>query len=107
MHTYICHYSGVCLSSREFLSGDFVGVLSERFCPGWFCSSPPFCQNTFITTERYTSLSISGFICMIFFKVRRRMLLDPLPLSQTVTPSRTPSPSSLTHFMGGALRKHE
>src|SRR6218665_456087 len=29
------------------------------------------------------------------------MLLDPLPLSQTVTPSRTPSPSSVTYFMDG------
>ena len=27
--------------------------------------------------------------------------LDPLPLSQTVTPSRTPSPSSATYFMDG------
>jgi len=30
------------------------------------------------------------------------MLLNPLPLSQTVTPSRTPStPSSVTYFMDG------
>ena len=29
------------------------------------------------------------------------MLLTPLPLSQTVTPSRTPSPSSVTYFMDG------
>ena len=27
--------------------------------------------------------------------------LPPLPLSQTVTPSRTPSPSSVTYFMDG------
>src|SRR6218665_3813764 len=27
--------------------------------------------------------------------------LDPLPLSQSVTPSRTPSPSSVTYFMDG------
>jgi len=32
------------------------------------------------------------------------MLLDPLPLSQTVTPSRTPSPPSVTYFMDGPLR---
>ena len=31
------------------------------------------------------------------------MLLDPLPLSQTVKPSRTPSPSSVTYFMDGHL----
>src|SRR6218665_892647 len=30
------------------------------------------------------------------------MLLTP-PLSQTVTPSRTPSPSSMTYFMDGPL----
>jgi len=29
------------------------------------------------------------------------MLLTPLPLSQTVTPSRTPSPLSVTYFMDG------
>ena len=27
--------------------------------------------------------------------------LEPSPLSQTVTPSRTPSPSSVTYFMDG------
>src|SRR6218665_2406242 len=31
-------------------------------------------------------------------------VLDPLPLSQTVTPSRTPSPSSVTYFMYGPLK---
>ena len=31
------------------------------------------------------------------------MLLTPLPLSQTVTLSRTPSPSSVTYFMDGPL----
>src|SRR6218665_949771 len=29
------------------------------------------------------------------------MLLTPSPMSQTVTPSRTPSPSSVTYFMDG------
>src|SRR6218665_674652 len=32
------------------------------------------------------------------------MLLDPLPLSQTVTPSQTPTPSSVTYFMDGLCR---
>ena len=31
------------------------------------------------------------------------MLLTSLPLSQTVTPCRTPSPSSVTYFMDGPL----
>ena len=31
------------------------------------------------------------------------MLLTPLPLSQTVTPSRTPSPSSVKYFMDSPL----
>ena len=33
--------------------------------------------------------------------------LPPLPLSQTVTPSRTPSlsPSSVTYFMDGPLKE--
>src|SRR6218665_3776300 len=29
------------------------------------------------------------------------MLLTPFPLSQTITPSRTPSPLSMTYFMEG------
>src|SRR6218665_1279203 len=29
------------------------------------------------------------------------MLLTPFPLSQTITPSRTPSPLSMTYFMDG------
>ena len=33
------------------------------------------------------------------------MLLIPLPLSQTVTLSRTPSPSSVTYFMDGPYVK--
>ena len=33
------------------------------------------------------------------------MLLTPLPLSQTVTPFRTPSPSSVTYFMDGPLKE--
>ena len=37
-----------------------------------------------------------------FFISVTSQALDPLPLSQTVTPSRTPStPSSVTHFMDG------
>ena len=31
------------------------------------------------------------------------MLFIPLPLSQTVTPSRTLSPSSVTYFMDGPM----
>ena len=33
------------------------------------------------------------------------MLFNPFPLSQTVTPSRTPSPSSVTYFMDGSMHK--
>ena len=33
------------------------------------------------------------------------MLLDPLPLSQTVIPSRTPLTSSVTYFMDVPLRQ--
>src|SRR6218665_3996737 len=52
IHTYVL--TGVCLSSRRFLTGGFCsGFLSGRFCPGWFLYGPLFLQNTFITTERY------------------------------------------------------
>src|SRR6218665_608680 len=33
-----------------------------------FCPSPPLCQNTSVTTDNYTSLSISGFTYMIKIK---------------------------------------
>ena len=33
------------------------------------------------------------------------MLLAPIPLSHTVTPTRTPSPSSVTYFMDGPYNK--
>src|SRR6218665_1604963 len=42
MHTYICFYREVCLSSRGFLSGVFCpGVFClEAFVRGGFCPSP-------------------------------------------------------------------
>ena len=95
MHTHIGLYREVCLSSRGFLSGLFCqGVFClESFVRGGFCPSP-FCQNTSVRTESKRSLSI-----LKIWKAWRHMLLDPSPLSQTVTPSRTPS--SATYFMDG------
>src|SRR6218665_2089277 len=47
---------------------------------------------------------MSGSICMIKKCISvTSHALDPLPLSQTVTPSRTPSPSSVTYFMDSPL----
>src|SRR6218665_3172840 len=45
---------------------------------------------------------MSCFICMIKICISvTSHALYPLPLSQTVTPSQTPSPSSVTYFMDG------
>jgi len=105
VHAYTCFtwglHGGVGLSSPGVLPGGFClkGFVRGDFCPF------PICQNTTITTESETSLSISGFICMMQkFKSVTSHALDPLPpISQTVTPSRTIPFSSVTYFMNGPI----
>src|SRR6218665_3128064 len=46
-----------CTNSVSIVHGGFCpgvlsgGLLSGRFCSGWFLSVSPFCQNTSFTTE--------------------------------------------------------
>src|SRR6218665_3215720 len=84
--------------SEVFCLDDFSGVAFVR---------SPFCQNTFVTTESYINIALNfgfhNYVRFKFFISVTPHALDRLPLSQTVTPSRTPSPSSVTSFMDGPL----
>src|SRR6218665_2477887 len=95
IHT--CLFRGFVLVRGGFCSGDCLGFFCpEGFVRGGFCPSP-FCQNTSITTEKKTSLSILGFICMKFFLkcdvtcswspppvTNCHSFSDPLPLERNV-----------------------
>src|SRR6218665_362539 len=48
MHTYICLYREVCLSSRRFLTGGFCpGLFVWKVLSGVVFVHLPFCQNTY------------------------------------------------------------
>jgi len=79
------------------------GVLSGRFCLGWLLSVPVLSE--YICYIRKLNITLNFMFRMYdkkFISVTSHAL-SPLPLSQTVTPSRTPSPSSMTYFMDGPL----
>src|SRR6218665_1578427 len=89
--------------SQLFAEVFVLGVLSEdlltgRFYPGWFLSVS-------VLSEYIRKLNITlNFMFRMydnFFYKCDVTCSFPLPLSQTVTPSRTPSPSSVTYFMDG------
>src|SRR6218665_443530 len=102
---------GVCVSSRGFLFEGLSGVFCvEGFGRGGFCPSP-LCQNTSITTENETSLSILGFICLNFFLkcdvtcswtpfppvTNCHTFSDPLPPERDVLYGRPPASIAFTH----------
>src|SRR6218665_809574 len=76
--------------SRRFLS---EGLLSERFCPGGFCPLP--LPSEYICYNRKLNITLDFIFHMydkkIFIRVTSHAFY-PLPMSQTVTPSRTPYP---------------
>src|SRR6218665_3743170 len=79
--------------------GAFVrGFSLEGFVLDGFCPSPLLSEYI-----RKINITFNFRFCIyeIFFQARHHMLLDPLPPSQTVTPSRIPSPSSVTYFKDG------
>ena len=84
--------------SRRFLSGGFVRV--------GFCPFPLLSQ--YICYNRKLNITLN-FMFHIYDKnlYKRDVTCSwpPSPLSQTVTPSRTPSPSSVTYFMDGPCRR--
>src|SRR6218665_2501409 len=92
VHEYI-HMSlqGVCLCSRGFLSGVF---LSGRSCPGWFLSVPFLSEYMYIRYNMKLNITFNFrfYMYKTFFKSMTSHALRHLPLSQTVPPTRPPSP---------------
>ena len=92
-----------CIYTYVF-TGRFVlvrGVLVWGICSGGFWTFPLLPE--YIRCSRKLNITFNYRFHMYekIWKVWRHMLLDPLPLSQTVTFSRTPPPSSATYFMDG------
>src|SRR6218665_2213441 len=98
MHTYMS-LQGVCVSSQGFL----FGVCLEYFCledfiRGGFCPSPLLSE--YIHYNRKLNITFNFRFHMYEFFLKCDVICSwTPPLSQTVTPSRTPSPSSVTYFM--------
>src|SRR6218665_4078153 len=93
MHTYICLYREVCLSSRGSCLGGFVrGFCLEGFVRGGFCPFPLLPE--YICCNRKLNITFNYRFHMYEQNLKNvtSHALGPLPLSQTVTPSRTPSP---------------
>src|SRR6218665_3154342 len=69
-----------------------ISIVRGGFCPGWVFSVPLLLQ--YICYNRKLNITLNFmFICMIKICISvTSHALDPPPLSQTVTPSRTPSP---------------
>src|SRR6218665_3651185 len=85
-----------------------ISIVRGGFCPGGFvrvgfCPFPLLSQ--YICYNRNLNITlISCFICMIKFCISvTSHALDPLPLSQTVTPSRPPSPLERAVLYGRPL----
>src|SRR6218665_2028525 len=83
----------------QFCAGVFVrgllsrGFLSGRFCPEWFLSVPVLSE--YICYNRKLNITLNFMFRMYDkknYKCDVTCPLPPFPLSQTVTPSRTPSP---------------
>src|SRR6218665_159663 len=103
MHTYMS-LQGVCVILRGVLFGGLSGgFLSGRFRPGWFLSVPLLSE--YINYNRKLNITFNFRFHMyeFFLESVTSHALGPPPLSQTVTPSRTPSPSSVTYFMDGPI----
>ena len=90
IHTYICLYREVCLSSRGFLSGEF--------CPGFFVCKVLFgvflsvtLLSEYIRYNRKLNITFN-FRFHMYKKIQKCDVTCSWtpPLSQTVTPTRTP-----------------
>jgi|SRR6218665_972357 len=107
MHTYMHLYREVCLSSR--------GFLSAGFCPGVFVwkvmFGVVFVRPLLSEYIRYKAKHHFQFYFLYvgnnFEKCHIKCSWTSPPLSQTVTPSLTPSSSSVTYFMSGPKASSE
>jgi len=88
-----------CTNSLSIVRGGFCpgvlsgGLLSWRFCPGWFLSVPLLSEC--ICYNRKLNITLNFMFHMQDKKIYKRDVTcswPPSPLSQTVTLSRTPSP---------------
>src|SRR6218665_978666 len=98
MHTYMHLYREVCLSSREFLSG--------RLCWGWILSVPLLSEYIRYKAKHHFQFYFL-YVGNNFEKCHIKCSWTSPPLSQTVTPSLTPSSSSVTYFMSGPKASSE
>src|SRR6218665_3305577 len=92
---------GVCVSSQVFLSEGFVwGFFVWKVLSGVDFVRPLLSEH--IRYNRKLNITFNFWFHMYeFFLNVMSHALGPPPLSQTVTPSRTPSPSSVMYFMDG------
>src|SRR6218665_2294929 len=97
----------LCLNcSRGFCPGGLSGsLLSGRFCLGWFLSVPVLSE--YICYNRKLNLTLN-FVFRMYnekFTSVTSHALYPIPLSQIVTPSRTPSPLERDVLYGRPLSR--
>ena len=94
-----------CTNSVSIVRGEFCpevlseGLLFRNFCPGWFLSVPLLSEN--ICYNRKLNITLNFMFHMYdtnFYKCDARCSVPPLPLSQTVTSSRTPSLERDVHY---------
>src|SRR6218665_3413244 len=104
MHTYICLYREVCLSSRGSCLGGFVrGFCLEGFVRGGFCPFPLLPE--YICCNRKLNITFNYRFHMYEqnLKSLKSHALGPPPpchkLSHLLGPP--PPPSSVTYFMDG------
>src|SRR6218665_3093850 len=93
--------------SVQILSQLFAGVFClEGFVRDGFCPFP--LQSEYICYKRKLNITLNFMFHMYDKKIYKRVTshaLDPLPLSQTATPSRTPSPLERYVLYGRPQRK--
>src|SRR6218665_1148514 len=92
MHTYMS-LQGVCVSSRGFLFGGLSGIFCLKgFVRGGFCPSPFLSEYIHYNRKLNITFNFRFHMYEIFFKCDVTCSWIPFPPSQTVTPSRAPSP---------------
>ena len=98
VHTYVFTGRFVLVLGVLVLRVLFGCFLSGSFCSGWFLSGPLLSE--YIHYNRKLNITFN-FRFHMYEKCFKSVTSHLLPLSQTVTPPRTPPPSSMTYFMDG------